>query len=342
MWTWSAEQLGRLAAHLQERGITQGPLRASPIGDGHSNLTFLVTDGEREVVVRRPPPPPTPPGAHDMLREARLLEALQHTEVPVSSVLAKVAAGDVLDVGFYVMTYVRGPVITTSTPDALASPAARRQLGESLIDTLAALHGVDWRRAGLGDVGRPEGFNARHVDRMGALVAQDGRPPAAFAALDSWLKANVPRESGAAIIHNDFRVGNVIVDAQAPGRVRAVLDWELATLGDPLFDLAYFLISVPEPGAQLTPTEAMGTAMLENGWPTRHELAQRYIARTGADLTDLSWYKAMALWKLAVLYEYGRRRAVAGKGDPYYGDPSHVELFLAAAHSAAGLAVPSI
>lgn len=277
-----------------------------------------------------------------MLREARLLEALQHTEVPVSSVLAKVPVGEVLDVAFYVMTYVRGPVITTSTPDTLATPETRYELGEALVDTLAALHTVDWRRAGLAEVGRPEGFNARHVDRMGALVAQDGQPPAAFAALDAWLRANVPAESGAAIIHNDFRLGNVIVDAQAPGRVRAVLDWELATLGDPLFDLAYFLISVPQPDTQLTPTEEMGTAMLEEGWPSRSELAQRYAARTGADLTDLSWYEAMALWKLAVLYEYGRRRAVAGKGDPYYGDPSHVELFLAAAHRVAGLSVASI
>lgn len=338
MWDWTSEQLGALAAYLEERGITHGQLTSTPIGDGHSNLTFLMTDGEREVVVRRPPPPPTPPGAHDMLREARLIEALRGSEVPAAEVLATVPAGAVLDVGFYVMTFVRGPVVTTEMPASLADPVVRRQVGDSLVDTLAALHAIDWRAAGLADIGRPGGFNARHVNRMGRLVAdEDGNPPAEFAAIDAWLRANVPAESGEAIIHNDFRLGNVILGADAPGRVLAVLDWELATVGDPLFDLAYFLSSIPEqPGGQ-TPTEALGLAMLEPGWPSRDELAQRYADRTGADLSDLAWYEAMALWKLAVLYEYGRRRALAGTGDDYYADGSQVEQFLAAAHRIAGI-----
>lgn len=338
MWDWSPAQLNELGAYLEARGITSGPLTTRAIGDGHSNLTFLVSDGEHEVVVRRPPPPPTPPGAHDMLREARLLEALQDTGVPVARVLATVPAGAVLDVGFYVMSYVRGPVVTTATPEALAKPATRRAVGESLVDTLTALHAVDWQAAGLGSLGRPEGFNARHVRRMAALVADDaGAPPPHFATIDAWLRANVPPESGAAIIHNDFRIGNVILDARPPGRVLAVLDWELATVGDPLLDLAYFLTSVPVvPGGQ-TPTEALGTAMLEEGWPTRDELAARYAAATGAELSELAWYEAMVQWKLAVLYEYGRRRAVAGHGDDYYADEAHVHEFLAAAHRAAGI-----
>ncbi|MBM6545442.1 phosphotransferase family protein [Janibacter sp. YIM B02568] len=319
--------------------MTVGQVTSRPIGDGHSNLTFLVTDTEgKQVVVRRPPPPPTPPGAHDMLREARLLDALHDTDVPVARVLAKVPEGEVLDVGFYVMTYVPGPVATTETPTALADPATRRQLGEALVDTLAALHQVDWRAAGLGDIGKPEGFNARHVRRMGALIVDDdGNPPPEFAAIDAWLKENVPGESGDAIIHNDFRLGNVILDEKRPGRVRAVLDWELATVGDPLCDLAYFLTSIPEEDGGRTPTEALGLAMLEDGWPTRDDLAKRYAEHTGADLSDLQWYEAMALWKLAVLYEYGRRRAVNGGGDDYYADGTHVEEFLTAAHRAAGL-----
>ncbi len=147
----------------------------------------------------------------------------------------------------------------------------------------------------------------------------------------------MPAESGSAIIHNDYRLGNLILTPAPPGRVAAVLDWELATIGDPLFDLGYFLSSYPVAGEPLTPTQDLGLALLEEGYPTRDEIADRYAAITGSDLTHLPWYLAMAQWKLAVLYEYGYRRAVTGVGDPYYGDPALVRSFLAAAHRSAGL-----
>ncbi|MDR7254265.1 aminoglycoside phosphotransferase (APT) family kinase protein [Nocardioides sp. BE266] len=338
-WDWSSADLERLGSFLEARGITRGPVTTRRIGDGHSNLTYLVEDdaGTR-VVVRRPPPPPTPPGAHDMLREARLIDGLADTAVPVARLLATAEADEVIDVHLYVMSFASGPVVTTEMPAPLDTPATRRSVGESLVDTLADLHAVDWRGLGLGDMGRPEGFNERHLKRMGRLVADDaGAPPPHFAVIDSWLAERVPAESGASIVHNDFRLGNVVLSADHPGTIEAVLDWELATLGDPLFDLGYFLSSVPEPGTPFTPTEELGTAMLEEGWPTRAELAERYAARTGADLTDLSWYTALALWKLAVLYEYGRRRAVRGVGDPYYADQALVQSFLDAAHHVAGL-----
>ncbi|WP_036565063.1 phosphotransferase family protein [Nocardioides halotolerans] len=341
-WDWSTVDCARLASFLSARGLTSGPVSTRRIGDGHSNLTFLVSDeGGRTVVLRRPPPPPTPPGAHDMLREARLVGALAATDVPVPRVLATAGADEVLDVPFYVMTFAAGPVVTTTTPGRLASPTVRRRIGEQLVDTLADLHAVDWRDLGLADMGRPEGFNERHLHRMGRLVADDqGRPPIDFAEIVEWLAGHVPAESDAAIVHNDYRIGNVVLSLERPGGLAAVLDWELATLGDPLFDLGYFLSSVPEPGSPMTPTEELGTAMLEDGWPTRAELADRYAARTGADLTGLTWYTALALWKLAVLYEYGRRRAARGVGDTYYADPALVRSFLEAAHRAAGLPPP--
>ncbi|MGQ4600929.1 phosphotransferase [Nocardia sp. R6R-6] len=342
-WDWSPATLAALRRFLFEHGIVDGPLTTKRIGDGHSNLTFLVSDGRRPVIVRRPPPPPVPPGAHDMLREARLLDGLANTGVPVPQVLATSQAGEVLDVGFYVMNHVAGPVITTNTPDALAAPAERRALGEALIDTLAALHAVDWRAAGLSDLGRPEGFNRRHLHRMGQLVADaDGQPPTEFADITEWLAVHAPAESGATIIHNDFRIGNVIVAPCPPARIAAVLDWELATIGDPLFDLGYFLACYPAAGEPLTPTAELGTACLEDGYPTRAELADRYAVATGRSLTNLNWYIALAHWKLAVLYEYGRRRAVTGVGDPYYRDEALVLSFLNAARGAAGLAGASI
>lgn len=341
-WDWSPEARERLAGFLEERGLTSGAVTTRAIGDGHSNLTYLVTDDAgTHVVLRRPPPPPTPPGAHDMLREARLIGALGDSPVPVADLLATAEAGEVIDVHFYVMSYAAGPVVTTHTPAPLDSPGVRRRVGETLVDTLADLHAVDWRAAGLGDMGRPEGFNGRHLKRMARLIAdEDGQPPPEFAALDVWLGERVPEESGAAIVHNDFRLGNVVLSAERPGTIAAVLDWELATIGDPLFDLGYFLASVPaEP--PYNPTQELGTAMLEEGWPSRVELAARYAERTGADLTDLDWYTALALWKLAVLYEYGYRRAVRGVGDPYYADPALVRSFLEDAHRTAGLPLAS-
>jgi aminoglycoside phosphotransferase (APT) family kinase protein len=258
--------------------------------------------------------------------------------VAVPEVLATGQPGEVLDVAFFVMNRVVGPVVTTLTPAPLDTPADRRAIGESLIDTLVSLHGVDWRARGLEDYGRPEGFNARHLARMARLVGSaDGAPPDGFTAIDGWLRDNVPPESGATIVHNDFRIGNVILAPDPPGRVAAVLDWELATIGDPLFDVAYFLSSYPAEGEQLTPTNELGTAVLEAGNPTRDELGRRYADATGADVAGLQWYTAVVQWKLAVLYEYGRRRAVAGEGDAYYADPSHVRTFLDAAHRAAGL-----
>ncbi|WP_182378242.1 phosphotransferase family protein [Nocardioides sp. WS12] len=340
-WNWSAEQQEDLAVFLEKRGLTSGPVTTKPIGDGHSNLTYLVSDARgSQVVLRRPPPPPTPPGGHDMLREARIIGALADTPVPVAELHATSVAGELLDVDFYVMGFSAGPVITTTSPAPLDDPAVRRRLGESLVDTLADLHAVDWQAVGLGGLGRPEGFNARHLSRMARLVADaDGNPPAHFAAAEAWLRERVPAESGATIVHNDFRIGNVVCSAESPGTIAAVLDWELATLGDPLFDLGYFLASVPV-GAPVNPTQELSTALLEDGYPTRDELAARYAERTGADLSALNWYTAAALWKLAVLYEYGRRRAVRGVGDPYYADQALVQAFLVDAHRTAGLPPP--
>ncbi|HEY2694745.1 MAG TPA: phosphotransferase family protein [Pseudonocardiaceae bacterium] len=340
-WSWTPDTLGALSRFLAERGLAQGTITTKRIGDGHSNLTFLLSAGDRRLVLRRPPPPPTPPGAHDMLREARLIHALRDSAVPVPEVLATAAAGEILDVPCYLMSFAEGPVVTHLTPAPLDTSATRRQIAEAMVDTLADLHEVDWRAAGLAALGRPEGFNARHLARMARLVADDdGDPPRHFAPIQHWLAAHVPAESGGTIVHNDYRIGNVVLAPRPPGRIVAVLDWELATLGDPLFDVGYFLASVPEPGEPRTPTAELGTAMLEDGYPSRAELAQRYRRRTGRELTELPWYTALALWKLAVLYEYGRRRAVRGVGDDYYADPALVRSFLAAAHRAAELAPP--
>src|SRR6201997_4739492 len=329
MWSWSEPELQRLGSFLADRGLCGPTVTAQAIGDGHSNLTFLVSDGHSKMVVRRPPPPPLPPGAHDVLREARLLAALARTDVPTPRVLATVAAGELLDVPVFVMDFVDGTVITESTPAPSDDERLRRRIGESLVDTLAALHNVDWVDVGLGDFGKPDGFNARQLRRMRSLIAADGAVPSSFAPLDEWLHAHVPPESATSVVHNDFRVGNMIVDI-GTGLVVAVLDWELATIGDPLADLGYLLTSYPVAGEPLVPTSAMGTAVLEPGYPGRAELLDRYADRTGADVSSVNWYATFAMYKLAALYEYSRRRFRSGVGDPYYADPDLVTSFLAA------------
>ncbi|HEX3962450.1 MAG TPA: phosphotransferase family protein [Trebonia sp.] len=344
---WTPGNRAALARFLREHGLgggdaSGGDLDIRRVGDGHSNLTFAVTSGTNRIVVRRPPLPPSPPGAHDVLREARLMAALRDTPVPVPAVLATARVGEVIDVPLYVMSFAEGLVVTTVTPAPLGRPATRRQIGEALIDTLADLHAVDWRAVGLADLGRPDGFNARHLRRIaGLVVGPGGDPPPLFAAAGDWLAKQVPPESGASIVHSDYRIGNVVLAPGPPGRVAAVLDWELATIGDPLLDVAYFLASVPGRRQSTTPVRELSTALQEDGYPARQELAARYAARyaerTGRDLPDLTWYTVMALWKLAVLYEYGRRRAVRDGGDAYYADRSLVLSFLNAAHRAAAL-----
>jgi aminoglycoside phosphotransferase (APT) family kinase protein len=328
-WSWSAAELRRLGSYLAERGLCDPYVEAQAVGDGHSNLTYLISDGRRKVVVRRPPPPPTSAGAHAVVREAPLGDALSRTAVPVPRVLAGAGAGDILDVPVVVTEFIDAFVITKQTPEPLNRPDVRRCIALSAVDTLAELHCIDWRSSGLGGFGRPAGFNRRHFRRVCALVAdQEGTLPVKFAALADWLERHVPPESGEAIVHNDFRLGNLMVARSAPGRVVAVLDWELATIGDPLFDLGYFLSSYPQQGQPLTPTAEMGVAVLEDGYPDRDELLARYCVRTGADPGMLGWYSALAQFKLAALYEYGRRRAAEGGGDEYFADPGFVDSFL--------------
>jgi aminoglycoside phosphotransferase (APT) family kinase protein len=197
------------------------------------------------------------------------------------------------------------------------------------------LHTVAWREAGLGDFGKPDGFNARQLRRMRSLVAVDGVVPRNFAPLDDWLHAHVPPESATSVVHNDFRIGNMIVNTRT-GCIAAVLDWELATIGDPLADLGYLLASYPVPDEALVPTSAMGTAVLEPGYPGRAQLLDRYADRAGADVSGVNWYATLAMYKLAALYEYSRKRFEDGVGDPYYADPGLVASFLAAGERMAG------
>jgi aminoglycoside phosphotransferase (APT) family kinase protein len=336
-WEWTEDALNAVAAFLKDRGLLASRPVPRRIGDGHSNLTYLMSDGESAVVLRRPPPPPVPKGANDVLREAKVLGALCGTGVPVPKVFAVSQADEVLNVPFYVMEYVPGIVVTDALPALFDDPADRRTLAHAFIDRLADLHAVDWQACGLSDFGRSDGFNIRHLRRIESVMnSRDGEAPSMFVDMMEWLRANIPADSGATIVHNDYRLGNVMWDAQAPPRLSAILDWELATIGDPLLDLGYMAVCYPERGEALTPTQELSAVLLEPGFPSRSEIFERYAARSGRDLSGLGWYAAMAAWKMAVLFDYSHRRGQ----DPFYTDPTQSLRFIEAANGFSGRRAP--
>lgn len=330
--------LARVRNWLRDKGLATGPARLHRIGDGHSNLTYAVLTAERTLVLRRPPPPPNPRGANDMLREARVLRALAGTGVPVPGVLAVAEAGEAMDVPCYVMEHLDGVVATEALPRGVNTSTDRRRTAEAFIDVLAELHAVDWRARGLVDFGRPHGFLERQLDRLPHLIAeQDGVLPAPFANIRDQLAASLPESGEPALLHGDFRFGNVMLGRSAPARLVGVLDWELAAIGDPLADLAYTLVTYAVPDEPRHALTALSTVTLAEGFPGRATLAARYARATGRDLTRLPWYEALALFKLAVLYEYNRRRADSGAGDPYYADPALVDGLLNACRRTLGM-----
>lgn len=327
-WNWEDTTLAALERFLGEHDLLDGAPDPRPIGDGHSNLTYLIRVKGGNAVLRRPPPPPIPKGANDVLREAQVLSGLKGTSVPTPEVYAVSQAGDVLDVPFYVMAHKPGHVVSETLPDAF-TPDDLPMMAHAMIDGLAALHAVDWRACGLEGYGRPENFNARHLKRLEGLMNLNDSPPAYLTDMAAWLHDRVPAESGDAIVHNDFRLGNVIWAPDRPPELIAVLDWELATIGDPLLDLGYTICCHPEPGETLNPTQELSAAFLAGPAPSRHDLIDRYAEVSGRDVSGLAWYAAMAAWKLAVLYDYQHRLAA----DAYYEDATQAPRFIASAEA---------
>jgi aminoglycoside phosphotransferase (APT) family kinase protein len=310
-----------LRAFLDAHGLGEGALEASPIGEGHSNVTYLVrrADGS-ELVVRRPPRPPLPPSAHDVLREARLLRALHHTPARVPRVLAVGDDPDVIGCPFYVMEKVEGEAIVFELPPALDTPAERRRIAEELIDALAEVHAVDWRAAGLDDFGKPTGYLERQLRRFGGLwEINKTRELPAVERVAQWLGENMPESGPATIVHGDYRLGNAMFALDAPARLTAVLDWEMATIGDPLADLGYMCMvwgQADDPPGGIR--DSLGAVTKAEGFPTRAELIERYEARTGRGMSDLRWYVTLAVWKMTVFMEGNYKRALAGATDDPY------------------------
>lgn len=295
-------------------------VEARLITGGKSNLTFELSSAAGQLILRRPPTGSLLPRAHDMGREARIQHALQWTDVPVATVILE-DDGALLGVPFYVMERVEGHVIRDALPPAYASSTAdRHALAYSLIDVLASLHRIDPAEVGLKEYGRHTGYLERQIARWSSQwqLSQTRSVPA-IDALAARLRQTMPATSHLGVVHGDYRLDNCVMDSRDPGRLRAVLDWELSTLGDPLSDLGSMMLFWREPGeahTSLTPGVSD-----QQGFPSRTDLAARYAALTGFDLADLAFYEALAHFKFAVIVQGVAARAAAGAmGGQTFGD----------------------
>jgi aminoglycoside phosphotransferase (APT) family kinase protein len=261
---------------------------------------------------------PLPPSAHDVLREARLLRALAATAARVPRVLAVGDDEGVIGAPFYVMEHLTGEVVSDAVPPALDTPEQRRRMGEELIDALVEVHAVDWRARDLAGFSRdPDGYLARQLRRFGGLWQQlKTREIDAVEEVGAWLAEHLPPSGPATIVHGDYRLGNTMMAAAAPARLVAIFDWEMATIGDPLADLGYLCaLWVQRDDPPLPALFEFGGITRREGFPTRDELLQRYEQRSGRAMTDIRWYRTLALWKAAVFMEGNYRRAISGSTD---------------------------
>jgi aminoglycoside phosphotransferase (APT) family kinase protein len=323
---------GFFAAHVPGGDV---PLRFSLIAGGRSNLTYTVEGGDQTWVMRRPPLGHVLPTAHDMKREHRVLSALAATDVPAPRPLALCEDESVNGAPFYVMTYTPGVVAQSELPRGYATrEAERRAMSLALVDVLVRLHRIDYREVGLADFGRPDGYLERQVRRWSQQWERSKtRECPEIEELIRRLGARVPESPDPTIVHGDFRFGNMALDAADPGRVVAIFDWEMSTLGDPLADLGYTLMywgEVSDSPERLAASS--GPALTAKpGFLTRDELTHEYSLRSGRDASECGYYEALANYKLAVIAEGIHARFLQGKtvGEGFDDVGRGVELLVA-------------
>jgi aminoglycoside phosphotransferase (APT) family kinase protein len=272
---------------------------------GHSNLTYAIRLGERELVLRRPPFGSKVKSAHDMSREFRVLAKLHAFYPPAPEVLAYCEDESLIGAPFYVMKPIHGVIFRKSLPLEMDfSPEKARRLNESLIDNLIRLHQVDYAAAGLGDLGKPEGYLARQV--RGWIERYHNSKTHDYSEVEKiseWLLQNMPATQSASLIHNDYKFDNVVLDAQDITKIVGVLDWEMCTIGDPLTDLGTALAYWVNPTDPNELKENLSSVTTCPGSLTRSEVAEHYAKATGSDIAHIAFYLAFARFKLAVIVQ---------------------------------------
>lgn len=305
----------RLADYLVGAGLEdfRQPMKVQQYQGGQSNPTYLLEAGGTRYVLRKKPPGKLLPSAHLVEREYRVMKALAQTDVPVPEMHVLCEDDDVIGTTFFLMEYLDGRVLPDpSMPDA-ASPAGRQATYEALCDTLAKLHNVDYEAIGLGDFGKPANYVQRQIDRWTKQfhAAKTDEMPS-MDALIEWLPANMPDEDETAIAHGDFRLENTILHPTEP-RVIAVLDWELATLGHPLGDLAYNCMTFHLPHGAPSLKGIAGLDLKALGIPSEEEYVARYCRMTGrGDIPNFSFYIVFAMFRLASICQGVYARALQG------------------------------
>ncbi|MFI1758779.1 phosphotransferase family protein [Streptomyces sp. NPDC020571] len=290
----------RVLLDRERPGLVTGPLSGRLIEGGRSNLTYAVSDGTDRWVVRRPPLGHVLATAHDMRREHRVIDALYPTDVPVPRPVLLCEDEEVLGAPFYVMEFVDGTPFRTAEQLAPLGPERTRAAVLNLVDTLVGLHAVDPAEVGLADFGRPEGFLDRQLRRWAKqLDASRNRDLAGIDELHATLGRELPRSPAPAVVHGDYRLDNVLIGGE-DDEIRAILDWEMSTLGDPLTDLGLLVMYSSPLGM---PDSPVSTTAQAPGHPAPAELIERYAARSGRDVSTVAWYTAFAWFKLAVILE---------------------------------------
>jgi aminoglycoside phosphotransferase (APT) family kinase protein len=292
----------------------RAPFRFELIAGGHSNLTYKVTDSAGELfVLRRPPLGAVLATAHDMGREHKIIAAIaRHTSVPVAPALGLCQDPEVNGAPFYMMKFVVGHVITDATTVAkLFTPAQRAECGASLIDVLARLHQVDPDAIGLGDLGRKDAYLPRQLHRWRTQWENSKtRDLPAMEEVHEALVAMMPLQKDAAIVHGDYRLGNCITGDDR--QIKAVLDWELCTLGDPMADIGYLMNNWAEPGEVGGNAAAAAAPSAAGGFQSRAEILDIYSRKTGRDVSNVDYYRAFQYWRLAAIVEGVMARYLKG------------------------------
>ncbi|MGW5787541.1 phosphotransferase family protein [Streptomyces sp. NPDC003757] len=290
----------RVLLDRERPGLVTGPLSGRLIEGGRSNLTYAVSDGAARWVVRRPPLGHVLATAHDMRREHRVISALHPTDVPVPRPVLLCEDDEVLGAPFYVMEFVEGTPYRTAEQLAPLGPERTRAAVLNLVDTLVGLHAVDPVEVGLADFGRPDGFLDRQLRRWAKqLDASRNRDLAGIDELHATLGRELPRSPAPTVVHGDYRLDNVLIGGEGD-EIRAILDWEMSTLGDPLTDLGLLVMYSSPLGM---PDSPVSTTAQAPGHPAPAELIERYAARSGRDVSTVAWYTAFAWFKLAVILE---------------------------------------
>jgi aminoglycoside phosphotransferase (APT) family kinase protein len=320
----------RLAAWMDDRKLEHGPIEnPEALTGGTQNLLLRFRRGKRQFVVRRPPLHPRLDGTETMRREARILGALAGTSVPHPRLIASTDDKTILGAGFYLMEPVDGFTPTIVLPERYQrSVEFRKAMGLAMVDAISDLGAVDFEKAGLSDFGKLDGYLVRQAPRwrsqLDSYRSYSGWPgPSGIPGVDdvfSWLEANRPTTMNPGIIHGDFQLSNVMFRFDAP-ELAAIVDWELASLGDPLLDLGWLIATWPnDDGTGITPTIEVRPW---NGFATTDELIARYAARSQRDISNLQWYVILACYKLGIVLEGTYARAHAGKASMETGQMLH-------------------